>query len=76
MNNTSFKIAFVGSHGVGKTTLCYGLAARLKAKDLSLDVVGEVARRCPLPINRATTLFAQGWILHTQIADELLASAR
>ena len=25
-----FKIAFIGSHGVGKTTLCYGLAARLK----------------------------------------------
>ncbi len=76
MSTDSFKLAFVGSHGVGKTTLCYGLAARLKAADISLDVVGETARRCPLPINRNTTLAAQGWILHTQIAEEILASAR
>ncbi len=72
----SYKIAFVGSHGVGKTTLCFGLAARLKAADISLDVVGEIARRCPLPINQDTTLAAQGWILHTQIAEEILAGAR
>ncbi len=73
---TSYKLAFVGSHGVGKTTLCFGLAARLKAADISLDVVGEIARRCPLPINQDTTLAAQGWILHTQIAEEILAGAR
>ena len=72
----AYKLAFVGSHGVGKTTLCYGLAARLKAADVSLDVVGEIARRCPLPINRGTTVAAQAWILHTQIAEEILASAR
>ncbi|MEM9558269.1 MAG: ATP-binding protein [Acidobacteriota bacterium] len=72
----AFKIAFIGSHGVGKTTLCYGLAARLKASDVSLDVVGEIARRCPLPINRGTTLAAQAWILHTQIAEELTAASR
>ncbi len=76
MNQDAFKIAFIGSHGVGKTTLCYGLAARLKARDFSLDVVGEIARRCPLPINRGTTLDAQAWILHTQIAEEILAGAR
>ena len=76
MIESSFKLAFVGTHGVGKTTLCYGLAARLKANDISLDVVGEVARRCPLPINRGTTLAAQAWILHTQIAEEILACAR
>lgn len=70
------KIAFVGSHGVGKTTLCYGLAARLKARDLSCEVVHEVARRCPLPINRGTTTAAQAWILHNQIAEELVAQSR
>ena len=51
-------------------------ATRLKTGDVSLDVVAEVARRSPLPINRETTLAAQGWILHTQIAEEILASAR
>ncbi|NKC10774.1 MAG: AAA family ATPase [Gammaproteobacteria bacterium] len=71
-----FKIAFIGSHGVGKTTLCFGLAARLKSRDLSVEVVHEVARRCPLPINEETTVEAQAWILHTQIAEELLASVR
>ncbi len=72
----SCKIAFIGSHGVGKTTLCYGLAARLKARDFSLDVVHEVARRCPLPINEETGLASESWILHSQIAEELIAEAR
>jgi nicotinamide riboside kinase len=70
------KIAFIGSHGVGKTTLAFGLAARLKARDVSLDVVHEVARRCPLPINEETSVAAQSWILHTQVAEELVAAAR
>jgi GTPase SAR1 family protein len=70
------KIAFIGSHGVGKTTLCYDLASRLKRQDRSVDLVKEVARRCPLPINRETTLPAQAWILHTQIADEVAAAAQ
>ena len=70
------KIAFIGSHGVGKTTLCYDLASRLKRQDRAVDLVKEVARRCPLPINRDTTLAAQAWILHTQIADEIAAVAQ
>ena len=70
------KIAFIGSHGVGKTTVAFGLAARLKARDVSLEVVHEVARRCPLPINEETSVAAQSWILHTQVAEELVAAAR
>jgi thymidylate kinase len=65
------KIAFVGTHGVGKTTLCYELAAWLKRREVRVDMVREVARRCPLPINRETTLDAQSWILHAQIAEEI-----
>jgi len=71
----TFKVAFIGSHGVGKTTLCYGLAAGLKARDVTLDVVREVARRSPLPINQLTSVASQAWILHTQIAEELAADA-
>ncbi|NJD20919.1 MAG: ATP-binding protein [Gemmatimonadetes bacterium] len=70
------KIAFLGTHGVGKTTLCFDVAARLKRLDLAVDLVKEVARACPLPITRDTTLEAQEWILHTQIAQEIAASAR
>jgi nicotinamide riboside kinase len=65
------KLAFIGTHGVGKTTLCYELAATLKRLDLSVDLVKEVARSCPLPINRETTDAAQNWILHTQVAREI-----
>ncbi|HKK70004.1 MAG TPA: ATP-binding protein [Candidatus Krumholzibacteria bacterium] len=70
------KIAFIGTHGVGKTTLCFDLAARMKRLDLSVDIVKEVARHCPLPINRDTTLDAQRWILHQQISEEIGACAR
>ncbi len=69
--SAGMKIAFIGTHGVGKTTLCYELAASLKRLDLSVDLVKEVARRCPLPINRDTTNDAQQWILHRQIAEEI-----
>jgi nicotinamide riboside kinase len=69
------KIALIGSHGVGKTTLCFELAAALKRRNADLEMVREVARRCPLPINQETTVAAQEWILHTQIAWELEAAA-
>lgn len=68
-----YKVAFVGAHGVGKTTLCYELAACLKRRDLRVDLVKEVARECPLPLNQKTTIDAQAWILHTQIAREIEA---
>ena len=69
------KIAFIGTHGVGKTTLCYELAAALKRLDISVDMVKEVARGCPLPINRETNADAQNWILHTQVSRELELTA-
>ncbi len=65
------KVAFIGTHGVGKTTLCFELAARLKRLDRRVDMVKEVARSCPLPLNRDTTVDAQSWILHTQVAREI-----
>ncbi len=70
------KIAFMGSHGVGKTTLCYDLAGILKKHIPRVDIVKEVVRACPLPINQGTTLAAQSWILHTQIASEIAAQAQ
>ena len=69
------KVAFIGTHGVGKTTLCYDLAAILKRQDVSVDMVKEVARLSPLPINRKTSLDAQTWILMTQIAEEIRSGA-
>jgi nicotinamide riboside kinase len=70
------KIALIGSHGVGKTTLCFELAARFKRRGLDVDIVREVARSCPLPINQETTREAQEWILHSQMSLEIEACAR
>jgi predicted ATPase len=70
------KIAFIGTHGVGKTTLCYELAAALKHQGRDVDIVKEVARLSPLPINRQTSLEAQVWILMTQVAEEIRSASR
>jgi nicotinamide riboside kinase len=67
-------VALIGTHGVGKTTLCYEMAAQVKRLDHHVELVTEVARRCPLAINETTTWDAQAWILHTHIADEIAAS--
>jgi len=68
------KVAFIGTHGVGKTTLCYDLASVLKRQGINVDMVKEVARLSPLPINRKTSLAAQIWILTTQVAEEIRSS--
>ena len=69
------KIAFIGTHGVGKTTLCFDLAGVLKRGGVAVDMVKEVARLSPLPINRKTSLDAQTWILMTQVAEEIRSRA-
>ncbi len=70
------KVAFIGTHGVGKTTLCYDLAATLKRQNVNVDIVKEVARLSPLPINQKTSLEAQTWIFMTQIAEEIRSGSQ
>ncbi len=70
------KIALIGTHGVGKTTLAYEICTLLKKSDRPVELVTETARRSPFPVNEATTLDGQLWILHAQIAAELEAAAR
>ncbi len=70
------KLALIGTHGVGKTTLAYEICSLLKKADYNVELVTEVARRSPFPVNEGTTLEGQLWILHAQIAAELEASAR
>ena len=70
------KLALIGTHGVGKTTLAHDVCALLKKAGRNVELVAEVARHCPFPVNEQTTLEAQLWILHTQIATELEAAHR
>lgn len=70
------KLALIGTHGVGKTTLAYELCSLLKKSHHNVELVTEVARRSPFPVNDATTIEGQLWILHAQIAAELDAARR
>jgi AAA domain-containing protein len=70
------KLALIGTHGVGKTTLAYETCSLLKKAHYNVELVTEVARQSPFPVNAATTLEGQLWILHAQIAAELNASRR
>ena len=65
------KFAFIGTHGVGKTTLAYGLALRLKQLGANVGFLEEIARRCPFGINEETSLEAQTWILMETIRREI-----
>jgi nicotinamide riboside kinase len=70
------KLALIGTHGVGKTTLAYEICSLLKKSGYNVDLVTEVARQSPFPVNAATTIEGQLWILHAQIAAELAAARR
>lgn len=67
------KIALIGTHGTGKTTLAYELTAELKKMGINATMCTEVARRCPLPINRGGSFRGQLWIVVTQIKEEIEA---
>jgi hypothetical protein len=72
----NLKLALIGTHGVGKTTLAYEICSLLKKSNRNVELVTEVARQSPFPVNAATTLEGQLWILHAQIAAELDAARR
>jgi len=65
------KIAFVGSHGIRKTTACLGFAATMQRARHSVELGREVVRDNPLGINENATPGAQLWVLASQIRSEL-----
>ncbi len=69
------KIAIVGTHGIGKTTLAYQIAAEAKKKGRNALVINEIARRCPFPLNDKQVPEGAEWIISTQISHELSAKA-
>ena len=69
------KVAFVGTYGLGKTTLCFDRAAQLKRLDLGADIVKDAAPRCPLPIERRDDRPRAGVDPSHAIAEAIEASA-
>ena len=67
------KIAYTGSHGCGKTTAVYKDAHKKKMEEPSkiINILTEVARKSPFPINKKTTIDSQQWIFYTQLIKEI-----
>ncbi|HPB28686.1 MAG TPA: AAA family ATPase [Acidobacteriota bacterium] len=69
------KIAIIGTHGCGKTALAFSLCTELQKRGHRVELVVEMARHSPFPINEATSEEGQLWILHRHIVAELEAGA-
>lgn len=70
------KIAIVGSHGTGKSTLSYLMASHYKKQGMNVKIIQEVARSCPFPINHGMTEKAAKWIYYEHARKELEAEAK
>jgi thymidylate kinase len=70
------KIAIVGTHGTGKTTLSYLMAAHYKKLGKNVKIIQEVARSCPFPINQNMTAASAKWIYYEHVKKELEAVAK
>lgn len=65
------KVAFIGSHGIRKTTALLAFAAEVQRAGRSVELGREVVRDNPLGINEGATGEAQLWVLVSQIRQEL-----
>ncbi len=65
------KIAFVGSHGIRKTTAAHAFVGALQRAGRSVEYGREVVRDNPLGINEGATGEAQLWVLVSQVRQEL-----
>ena len=70
------KIAVVGTHGAGKSTLCYQLASFFKSKGGNVDIIQERIRFSPFPFNEKMTKETALWGYHAQILRELESLAK
>jgi nicotinamide riboside kinase len=70
------KIAFIGSHGIRKTTAALAFAGVLQRAGRSVEFAREVVRDNPLGINETATCEAQLWVLTSQIRRELELSQK
>jgi nicotinamide riboside kinase len=70
------KIAFIGSHGVRKSTAVMSFAATMSRAGQSFEMLSEVVRYSPLGINEGATPEAQLWVMVTQVQRELELSQK
>lgn len=66
-----FKVALVGTHGVGKTTVAYELGGAIKRRGTTVELLTEIARECPFALNDQASREAHQWIIARQIQLEI-----
>ena len=64
------KIAIIGSHGVGKTSIAQGAKARLEGEGYRVEFLGELARQCPFQLNEESDFNAQFYMISGQVNEE------
>jgi thymidylate kinase len=70
MTNKKKIIAISATHGCGKTTQVYSLAAHLKKQGKNVVVLNELARECPFKINQSGEDRTQVWLIVQQVKRE------
>ena len=70
------KIACIGTHSVGKSTLCYQLAEMAKRAGENVHVIQERVRFSPFPINDKMVYETAIWACCNQISKELEAQQK
>lgn len=71
-----FKIALVGTHGIGKTTIAYELGGAIKRRGKTVELLTEIARECPFALNNQASREAHQWIIARQMQLEIEKSMR
>lgn len=67
------KIAIIGTHGVGKTTLCKKLQLDFESCGQEAFLITETVRDTPFPVNADFTPECALWVFGTQLKRELEA---
>lgn len=65
------KLAVSGTHSTGKTSALKRALRELQGRGYCVAYVGDIARRCPLPILRQHTAQSSLWIAATTLTEEL-----
>lgn len=69
------KIGICGTHGSGKTTAIFNLASYLKQYHFDVDIISEVARRCPYQINENADIRTQLYIFSKMLENEIMPNS-
>ena len=69
----TIKVVVTGAYSTGKTTLVCDLALAIGRAGFSCEVLQDISRSCPLPLNVDQTDDTTLWLIGSQVAAEIAA---